>query len=76
MEPRGDGFLLTEILTTKRFCSLSEDQKVQKNFKLRQCGERGHLKSWKTLLRRLNLEIEELETSKETVTTERDLKKL
>ena len=30
MEPRGDGFLLTEILTTKSFCSLSEDREVQK----------------------------------------------
>ena len=29
MEPRGEGFLLSETLTTKSFCSLTGDREVQ-----------------------------------------------
>ena len=31
------GFLLTEVLTTKSFCSLTETEKYNKNVKLRLC---------------------------------------
>ena len=29
VQPRGEGFLLTEFLTTKSFCSLTGDREVQ-----------------------------------------------